>query len=160
MSKENRMSLKDTLPLLLFSLDIDLALKKFKKETYFSFLDEYREMNSSVYSEIKEVFDTDENWEVTFKEGADALAMNAKSYIDKKFILTRSRHMIDFAYMVTCFVIPGILDMNDDKCSRACEIISESWSVAFPKLGRIGVATRDEFLSGFKKTILGIPIEK
>lgn len=143
---------------LLFDLDPTVVMRQFKKNKYENFMTQYCEKHQAIYQDLKLVYDSCEDYEKLLIEPAKRMAQKGKQRIDGTFFIKREREQMDLNCVLAFFVFPGLLELNEEKAHKVAEITAGEWKKAFPKTD-LGIASKDEILSGFRKKIFGVPIE-
>ena len=97
---------------------------------------------------------------------ADSLDSLAKGFVDaieagwsKKLFFNRGGAKVDDKLMLTFYLTPMLLSLDNEKCSNFAEKINKAWSEKFPKES-FTIADYETIANGFTNTIMGIDMDK
>ena len=150
--------LNENIHRLLSGVDYQLAMKKFKKDTYEDFFyNVYRQSMGDIYAMMKTMYKS-ENKETEMHEAGKAFAEYAHAEYKSKKFWKRSVFLSDMTFIVALYVFPGILEMQGEDDRRFVDVINEEWKVKFPS-SDIQPGDFKKIQSGFRTRILGFDVE-
>lgn len=139
--------------------DMKDSLKNFSKKNYPNVFEGMMKKYGKVLLCVEEIYDYEEDKEAWVNKLAERFVGYAEEMINsQKWKFQRENMKIDCNMFVVSYVIPLILEYKGKMSEPFAEAVKDHWNEAFGTQMECG--SYDRIFSGFKTSILGIPLGK
>ena len=139
--------------------DMKDSLKNFSKKNYPNVFEGMMKKYGKVLLCIEEIYNYEEDKDAWVNKLAERFVGYAQEMIDsQKWKFQRENMKIDCNMFVVSYVLPLILEYKGKMSKPFAEAVKNQWNEAFGTQMECG--SYDRIYSGFKTSILGIPLGK